>query len=281
MKKIITLFLLLYCFSVAKAVFFELIKNPPKNLNLVADFDCDLDSLCLGTSINFSNQSENESMIFWDFGDGWTSELTNNPQHLYDTAGIYKVRLTARAEDGTENYKDTTIKVFENPEFDIVFDGDTIIMQDDILNANVTGGFTNVIWQHWTGNLQGANVELSQAGDYTVKVVNEKYCSNTKQFNLIVLAKDNIKPMTVITPNEDGFNDYFQIENIDFFSTSSVCVYNRWGDEVYKSKGKKYTNEEAWDGKNDGKELPTGTYYYVIKCGENNITFKGAVNILK
>jgi gliding motility-associated-like protein len=73
----------------------------------------------------------------------------------------------------------------------------------------------------------------------------------------------------VVTPNSDGFNDYFEItglEGCDF--TFGVKIFNRWGKIVYQSEN--YQNN--WNGKHDGSgmqvgsnnELPTGTYYYIL-----------------
>ena len=47
-----------------------------------------------------------------------------------------------------------------------------------------------------------------------------------------------------------------------------VKVYSRWGDLLFSSKG--YTDDKRWNGKSRGKDVPVGTYYYVI------IPFSGA-----
>jgi gliding motility-associated-like protein len=61
-----------------------------------------------------------------------------------------------------------------------------------------------------------------------------------------------------ISPNGDGANDYFDLELLD---VEKLSIFNRYGLEVYQKNN--YKTE--WIGRcNDGKELPTGTYYYVI-----------------
>lgn len=62
------------------------------------------------------------------------------------------------------------------------------------------------------------------------------------------------------SPNGDGTNDLFEIENVPADLTYSLEIFNIWGDNVYQSKN--YKNH--WDGGN----LPTGTYYYVVKFSE-------------
>lgn len=62
------------------------------------------------------------------------------------------------------------------------------------------------------------------------------------------------------SPNGDGTNDLFEIENVPANLTYSLEIFNIWGDQVYGSEN--YKND--WDGAN----LPTGTYYYVVKFSQ-------------
>ena len=71
----------------------------------------------------------------------------------------------------------------------------------------------------------------------------------------------SIEIFNFVTPNDDGFNDYFQIENIENFPNSTLVVFNRWGTEVFKDRG--YQND--WDGTFLNEGLPDGTYYYILK----------------
>jgi gliding motility-associated-like protein len=62
-----------------------------------------------------------------------------------------------------------------------------------------------------------------------------------------------------ISPNNDGYNDSFDLE---FMGVKKLSIFNRYGQEVY-TKGN-YKNEWIGQGSN-GDELPTGTYYFVIE----------------
>jgi mucin-19 len=85
---------------------------------------------------------------------------------------------------------------------------------------------------------------------------------------------DNIT--SLFTPNGDGMNDYWYIPNIENFGTMSVKIYNRYGKLVYESSA--YKND--WDGTFNGSQLPSATYYYIIKSSEKGI-IKGVVNIVR
>lgn len=62
---------------------------------------------------------------------------------------------------------------------------------------------------------------------------------------------------TIFTPNGDGKNDTFFIKDLEYYPGAQLSVFNRWGNEVYRSND--YKNE--WDGAN----LSEGTYYYTLK----------------
>ncbi|MDT0607858.1 gliding motility-associated C-terminal domain-containing protein, partial [Croceitalea rosinachiae] len=76
---------------------------------------------------------------------------------------------------------------------------------------------------------------------------------------------------TILTPDGDGVNDSFRIENIELFSNTSVEIINRWGAPVFKTENYD-NNSNAFEGiantgtsLNKGNVLPAGVYFYVIK----------------
>jgi len=78
------------------------------------------------------------------------------------------------------------------------------------------------------------------------------------------------------SPNGDGINDVLEITCLEKHPGSSLTVFNRWGDEVYGSID--YRNN--WDGTWNGKSLPSGTYYYVLKVkARQNSNFYGYIYI--
>jgi len=88
-------------------------------------------------------------------------------------------------------------------------------------------------------------------------------------------------PITVFnafSPNGDGINDVWTLDGIEKFENCKVKVYDRWGQNMFKSVG--YTR--PWDGTNNGKKLPMGTYYYVIELNSTEVNIEpltGAVAI--
>jgi gliding motility-associated-like protein len=93
----------------------------------------------------------------------------------------------------------------------------------------------------------------------------------------------------VLTPAEqDGNNDFTQINCIEENPNNNMEIYNRWGQLVFQTAA--YVNDptdptHCWTGvTRTGQPLPEGVYYYVltINVGLNNQTqFKGHINLLK
>jgi len=69
------------------------------------------------------------------------------------------------------------------------------------------------------------------------------------------------------SPNGDGVNDGWQLPIVEDYPNILVDIYNRWGQLVFSSVG--YTI--PWDGRYKGKDLPVGTYYYVIDLNDNTV----------
>lgn len=104
---------------------------------------------------------------------------------------------------------------------------------------------------------------------------NENYGPAETTFEVrIITTHRNI--MNLFTPNNDGFNDYWEIPDLVTFGKCEVKVYNRWGKLVFHSND--YHNE--WDGTSNGEQLPSAAYYYIIKT-ENAGTINGTVNIVR
>jgi gliding motility-associated-like protein len=104
-------------------------------------------------------------------------------------------------------------------------------------------------------------------------------CRESDTIHIAVISAVN--PRKVFTPNGDKINDFWYIENAEYYPDIHVDVFNRWGQGLFSCTG--YQNREgiAWDGKYNGKPLPVGTYYYVITIKSASLTKTGSVTILR
>ncbi len=103
------------------------------------------------------------------------------------------------------------------------------------------------------------------------------------QAQVVVLSKSPLappaieKPANVITPNGDGTGERLAIPNFsEIPGPIEITVINRWGDVVFH--GKDYQND--WDGRaQGGKQLPEGTYFYVLEGAGSEVS--GAVTVVR
>ena len=81
------------------------------------------------------------------------------------------------------------------------------------------------------------------------------------------------------SPDGDGINEYWHIDNIQYYPENIVTIYNRWGDAVFEIKN--YDNNfAAFRGDANLKtkigagRLPEGTYFFNIQINGKNILNK-------
>jgi poly(beta-D-mannuronate) lyase len=81
----------------------------------------------------------------------------------------------------------------------------------------------------------------------------------------------------LLSPDGDGVNDRWIIQNIKMYPNNEVSVFDKAGRLVYSKKG--YDNE--WDGMWNGNFLNEGTYYYMLSTGTSEKKIKGFITIIR
>lgn len=175
----------------------------------------------------------------WNTG-AMTSSIT------IDAAGSYEVQIT----DGCFTEIITfVVAAIENPIIEsVVSDGSTIIV--NLLNSG-----------DYLYSLNGEDFQTSNifsniiSGLYTV-YVKSSVCDTiiTQQHLHFFIPK-------FITPNADGVNDFFSLNILEFFLTSEVYIFDRYGKLLFSAINRNVN----WDGTFNNNRLPTSDYWYVIK----------------
>lgn len=175
----------------------------------------------------------------------------------------------------------------------ICFDYDTVIVNTNplplvnagptysmpLFSSTVIGGSptsaTGVTYT-WipSGTLSNPNIPNPTASNtinttYTVFVTDANGCVSSSTVDILIFPE--IKIPNGFSPNADGRNDSWIIDNIQQFPESRVEVYNRWGELLFSSPPGYPT---PFDGKYKGKDLPVGTYYYIINL--NHVAYPDA-----
>ncbi|QIG90496.1 gliding motility-associated C-terminal domain-containing protein [Chryseobacterium sp. POL2] len=96
-------------------------------------------------------------------------------------------------------------------------------------------------------------------GLHTARVMTDSNCKPTEmQFSII-------KILNTITPNNDGKNDVVDYSDLQSKIDAKFIVIDRFGKKVYDAADKK---DFIWDGKLNGKPLPSDTYWYIMEWKE-------------
>lgn len=94
---------------------------------------------------------------------------------------------------------------------------------------------------------------------------------------LFRLFSGEITVNNILTPNGDGKNDVWLIDNLIMYPGNEVMVYDKVGNVVYRQQN----YQQDWDGTSEGRLLKSGTYYYYISFGPDVPPLKGYITLLR
>ncbi|GAL82909.1 hypothetical protein MYP_135 [Sporocytophaga myxococcoides] len=119
-------------------------------------------------------------------------------------------------------------------------------------------------------------VRMRTTGAFTSEqgCISQGETGETEDYLVQLTSHDRLEAPSIITPNNDGMNDYFVIRGINNKEDNKLEIFDRFG-QLWYSKNS-YANN--WNGNSDkGEQLQAGTYYYVFYNGESII--KGFVEL--
>jgi len=211
------------------------------------------------------------------------SPVTNTDAVLESPAGDYVITVSGGADNcydfSYENGILTIMKADQTVEF-ISYPEKLLVNESFEMNAAASSGL-QVFFESrdlQTARVSGAILTGISRGNTEIRAYqpgNENYNEAETVVPVEVISNhENI--LNLFTPNNDGFNDLWEIPGIDEFGRCDVRVFNRWGKMVFSSTD--YHND--WDGTSDGDILPPAAYYYIIKTETAGI-ITGTVNIVR
>ncbi|HEX6227493.1 MAG TPA: gliding motility-associated C-terminal domain-containing protein [Chryseolinea sp.] len=109
---------------------------------------------------------------------------------------------------------------------------------------------------------------------YIVRAIESSGESESWSNNIDVNFEHPVFVPNVFTPNDDMYNQYFEIRNIGIYKNSRLIILDRWGLPIFESDG--YQND--WD----GGGVSSGIYYYILSLNRNGAQpIKGPLSIIK
>ncbi len=106
-------------------------------------------------------------------------------------------------------------------------------------------------------------------------------CRKTMSKPITIFSSCTVYIPNAFTPGGDGRNDRFRPLNAFRVEQYEFVVYNRWGQEVFRTRDPK----QGWDGTVKGIVQATGTYVWSLRYREINsgrsVTRKGSIVLIK
>ena len=196
------------------------------------------------------------------------------------TAGNIKLTLTTTGNGPCAAASDVMALTIKTPPV-INGSGVKYVIEESstVLNAVASGSNLNYSWAPgiYLNNDTIANPICTPRNDVLYKVIVKDPLGCTSIGDIMVKVLKHPQIPNVFSPNSDGINDRWQIKYLSDYADCRVDIYDRYGQLVYQSVG--YTN--PWDGTLKGKQLPAGTYYYIIDPKNNLKPLSGFVDIVK
>ena len=119
-------------------------------------------------------------------------------------------------------------------------------------------------------SFDGYTFQNLDSGSYEITVIGVDLCAYRDTFR-VDLKNDNcgVEYYSGITPNGDGRNDEWIIDNIEINQPNTVTIFSRWGQKVWQASN--YNNSSiVFNGYGqNGNILPDGTYFYTIEISGN------------
>ena len=144
------------------------------------------------------------------------------------------------------------------------------------LEASTTGGIEPYSFQWWNGSTENPINLGIDPGNYSVSVVDGNGCFEDTSFVIATMTSQCIP--NVFTPNGDGINDNWSLEDTFLYEDSEVRIYGRFGRLLFESVG----YHDKWNGTNKkGFDVPAGVYFYSIDIGHGFDQINGTVTILR
>ena len=202
----------------------------------------------------------------------WSNSSTGT-ETTFANAGNHWVQITNKCATASDS---VNFRVSQIPVVDL--GPDTILCGDFSLKLDAGNPGMTYNWLP-TGETTQV-IQATEQVTYVVTVTNADGCEFSDDFRIGTECISYYHIPSAFSPNGDNLNDVFK-PTLKNYQDYSMVIYNRWGEELYRSENP----DIGWDGTYEGKEVSNGVYMYSIRfiTTENGQfqTVKGLVNVLR
>jgi gliding motility-associated-like protein len=249
-----------------------------KNVFLPNNNDYYTASICLGETINIDIDDKLGLTYVWTMSNGavvaTTADLTLTTDSSFSPIEILTLTITDPDCGGSHSIIATVNIDDLDPQCSA--DKLTILLDQSVTLSEIGAvNFGTYEWTNTNGELLSNSSSFTDQPEksnwYNLFVTNGVcmgYCS--------IYITLGVLPVDAISPNGDGYNDTWYIQDLERYPDAIVKVFNRWGQLLLESDGPSYPNNDF-----NWTELPVGTYYYIIDLGNGDSPQTGPITIIK
>lgn len=251
-----------------------------------SDFSMDMDklkycltALLLGAGSLLAQQLELDRQFF---GSGYTEYDNGSDFTLSGSMGEVMIQTNTTTNlIITQGFQQSNYVLSEPLIADMGFDSAACIGANDGAASVlfVSDRLTEPLTYSWSTGATTETATQLEVGTYTVTITGANGLSVTNSIRVSPRDSVDCAPhfYTGITPNNDGDNDVWWIENADFFSTRELAIFNRNGSRVWSTDNYDNVADPFIGQFENGSPLPDGTYYYIANF--DNSTYRGYIEI--
>jgi len=103
------------------------------------------------------------------------------------------------------------------------------------------------------------NISENQQVLFRIRATQNNAAEETFSNTVNLIQESSLQIPNAFSPNGDLLNDIFEVKG-RFLASYRMVIYDRWGQILFDSKNQ----NQGWDGRLNGKEIPTGAYPYRI-----------------
>jgi gliding motility-associated-like protein len=212
------------------------------------------------------------------------NRLTYTSNKLKNGDQVFCIMNTIKTCPNTKFVNSNTVTMVVKPVPEILFHPTSPEISEGSsiqLNAVINGDAVDYLWTPSTG-LSNPSILNPVASPlrttvYQLQVKAANNCTASKSLTVTVFNKPYFP--NSFTPNGDGKNDIFRIPPGIFFHLEILAVYDRYGNEIFKTAD----ITKGWDGTYKGIAAPPGSYIYVVKGAglKEDILLKGSILLIR
>lgn len=234
-------------------------------------------TVCVGEQLVLNGQGGD--FFLWHPETGLNNPNIANPAATISAPVSYLLTVS----DAAGCTDTASVNILVNPLFGIDAGDDITAILDRTIQLSASAGpFESYSWSPTTGidNPEDREPSLTVTGEETYFVTGTSIYGCKETDSVRIFISSGLTIYSGFTPNNgDDINNFWDIDYTEYYPGIIVMVFNRWGKQIFSSEG--YSDEQRWDGTYNGKDVPTGTYYYIIDLGDGSPPISGTVTILR